>query len=409
MSNVVVFAPSPVLTVTVEDHDGAADIHLHAGGQGVWQARMLIALGASVRMCAVLAGETGNTLRHLIGDEGIDLLAVSGRGRSAAYIHDRRVGDRVVIAETAADPLSRHDLDELYGVTLRAALEDRTVILSGPASDRVLSADVYRRLAADLGIPPAAGLSPTCPDSRLDAALAGGLTVVKVSDQELFADGRISGHGQSGIIQAMHKLRDDGAADVIITRGPGAVPDPRRWRGERGVRAEAPGRRQRRRRRLAHGRRCRDARRGRHGRGRGRARRGGRGAQRHPARTWDRRGGRGAEAEGAGGGAPDRDRRPPSAHAAEPGRPRQASAAARDAARALVTNDDGIDSPGLLELAARPGMPDSMSSLRRRPRRPAAAALPSPRWSRRAGSYSNAASSTAWSPCPASRCTRRRR
>ena len=217
MSNVVVFAPSPVLTVTVEDHDGAADIHLHAGGQGVWQARMLIALGASVRMCAVLAGETGNTLRHLIGDEGIDLLAVSGRGRSAAYIHDRRVGDRVVIAETAADPLSRHDLDELYGVTLRAALEDRTVILSGPASDRVLAADVYRRLAADLksaGCRVIADLS----GPRLNAALAGGLTVVKVSDQELFADGRITGQGQRGIIQAMHKLRDDGAANVIITR-----------------------------------------------------------------------------------------------------------------------------------------------------------------------------------------------
>ena len=218
MSNVVIFAPSPVLTVTVEDHDGAADIHLHAGGQGVWQARMLIRLGATVTMCSVLAGETGNTLRHLIGDEGIHLLDVSGRGRTAAYIHDRRAGERTVIAEIAGEPISRHDLDELYGLTLRAALEDKTVILSGPASDRVLSPDVYRRLAADLG---AAGCRVIADLSgqRLDAALAGGLAVVKVSDQELFIDGRIAGHGQKGIIEAMHKLRQDGAANVIITRG----------------------------------------------------------------------------------------------------------------------------------------------------------------------------------------------
>ena len=34
---VVIFAPLPVLTVTVEDRSGEADIHVHAGGQGVWQ------------------------------------------------------------------------------------------------------------------------------------------------------------------------------------------------------------------------------------------------------------------------------------------------------------------------------------------------------------------------------------
>ncbi|WP_211482269.1 hypothetical protein [Arthrobacter crystallopoietes] len=56
MGSVVIFAPSPVLTVTVEDVEGTADIHLHAGGQGVWQARMLTALGASVTMCGVFSG-----------------------------------------------------------------------------------------------------------------------------------------------------------------------------------------------------------------------------------------------------------------------------------------------------------------------------------------------------------------
>jgi 1-phosphofructokinase len=35
---VVVFAPSPLLTVTVEDRAGQPDIHVDAGGQGVWEA-----------------------------------------------------------------------------------------------------------------------------------------------------------------------------------------------------------------------------------------------------------------------------------------------------------------------------------------------------------------------------------
>ena len=42
---VVIFAPLPVLTVTVEDRSGEADIHVHAGGQGVWQSRMVSSLG----------------------------------------------------------------------------------------------------------------------------------------------------------------------------------------------------------------------------------------------------------------------------------------------------------------------------------------------------------------------------
>lgn len=49
---VMVFAPSPQLTVTVEERGGEPDLHLHAGGQGVWQARMIASLGVPVTMCA---------------------------------------------------------------------------------------------------------------------------------------------------------------------------------------------------------------------------------------------------------------------------------------------------------------------------------------------------------------------
>jgi 1-phosphofructokinase len=217
VNEVVVFAPSPVLTVTVEDHRDHADIHLHAGGQGVWQARMLLALGATVTMCSVFSGETGQVLRHLIDDEGIHVLAVHREGRGAAYVHDRRGGERIRIAETGGEPLSRHDLDKLYGLTLRAGLGAGTIILSGPASEDVVPADVYRRLAADLRTAGRRVIADLAGD-RLTAALRGGVTVVKVSDQELLADGRVPDTSREHLIAAMHLLRAEGAGNVIISR-----------------------------------------------------------------------------------------------------------------------------------------------------------------------------------------------
>ncbi len=121
MAEVVIFAPSPLLTVSVEGQADQPAIHVHAGGQGLGQARMLLRVGASVTMCSVMSGEQGRVLRHLIADEGIILVAVEREGEGGAYVHDRRSGERVIVAETGGDPLSRHDLDELYGSRCAAA------------------------------------------------------------------------------------------------------------------------------------------------------------------------------------------------------------------------------------------------------------------------------------------------
>ncbi len=220
-SQVVLFAPSPVLTLTIEDQAGQADIHIHAGSQGVWQARMLVTLRASVTLCCVLGGETGMVLRHLIEDEGIVVNAVEGTGHNGAYVHDRRGGERVEVAEAPSDPLTRHELDELYGLTLSAALDADAVLLSGPsdhaAAQDSIPADAYRRLAADLravGKPVVADLA----GDRLAAVLESGLTVVKVSHEELLADGRADSDDQDALVRAMHELHDQGAEHVVVTR-----------------------------------------------------------------------------------------------------------------------------------------------------------------------------------------------
>ncbi|MFC0533216.1 1-phosphofructokinase family hexose kinase [Phytohabitans kaempferiae] len=216
-SHVLVFAPAPQLTVTVEHAGDAAEIHVHPGGQGVWQARMITELGPSVVMCAAVGGEIGKVLQALIAAEGIELRAVTREATSGGYVHDRRDGSRSEIAEVAGEPLNRHELDELYSLTLAAAMQAPVAVLSGPADPSVLSADTYRRLAVDLGgngVKVVADLS----GDHLEAVLRGRPYLVKVSHEELIADGRAKDDSEAELVTALYGLHDDGAEAVLVSR-----------------------------------------------------------------------------------------------------------------------------------------------------------------------------------------------
>ncbi|TFV81016.1 phosphofructokinase [Microbacterium sp. dk485] len=217
MSDVTIFAPSPLLTVTVEQVEGSDEIHIHAGGQGVWQARMLRSLGIDVTVCCALTGEIGSVLRDRIAHEGVTVSAVERAGRGAAYVHDRRGGEREEIAEQEGDPLNRHDLDELYSLTLRDGLEAGLVVLSGPAGEGTLPADLYRRLASDLR-QAGARVVVDLAGERLAAALEGGVDVLKVSHEEVIDDGLAEDASVERLLPAMHELRSRGAGAVIVTR-----------------------------------------------------------------------------------------------------------------------------------------------------------------------------------------------
>ncbi|MCH6471777.1 PfkB family carbohydrate kinase [Sinomonas terrae] len=216
--DVVVFAPTPTLTVTIEEVEGAPDIHLHAGGQGVWQARMAKLLGSSVEYCALLSGETGRVIGHLLEDEGIHVRSVSGHAASSAYVHDRRAGHRDEIAAAPGDRLSRHELDELHGLVLREGLLAKTAVLSGAPRDDAVPVDMYRRLASDLrsgGCRVIADLS----GDRLEAAISGGLELVKVAHNEMMASGRAESDDPDELVRAMRSMAADGAKAVVLTRG----------------------------------------------------------------------------------------------------------------------------------------------------------------------------------------------
>lgn len=221
-SPVVVFAPLPVLTVTVEDRSGADDIHVHAGGQGVWQSRMLSSLGVPVVLCSALGGETGDVLGHLLPMNNVTVRAVPVSARNGSYVHDRRTGSREVVAEADGSPLDRHELDALYELTLTEGLIHGWALLSGPQEDNVVPADLYRRLSTDLGAngcKVAADLS----GERLEAVLAGKPDLIKVSHEELLNDGRAKSDDAGDLVKAMHSMREDGSGTIVVSRS-GAAP-----------------------------------------------------------------------------------------------------------------------------------------------------------------------------------------
>ncbi|GGK05556.1 1-phosphofructokinase [Pilimelia anulata] len=213
----MVFAPVPLLTATIECPGATDELHLHAGGQGVWNARMVATLGVPVTLCAALGGETGDVLHHLLADEGLTLRSVEREASSGWYVHDRRTGQRTEVAASHGPALTRHELDELYGLALAEGLRANVSILSGTPDPALVAPEAYRRLAADLtgnGARVVADLT----GEHLTAVLAGGVSLVKVSHEELRAAGRVGSADRAELVDALHALAAEGAAAVIISR-----------------------------------------------------------------------------------------------------------------------------------------------------------------------------------------------
>lgn len=214
---VVVFAPAPLLTVTVERKGEDPEIHLHAGGQGFWVARMVAALGVPVTLCGSFGGEVGAVVRTLMEREGLHVVGIEADVGNAAYVHDRRSGTRDVVAEMQARALSRHEVDELYGVVLIEALEAAVCVVAGSSGPAVVPADTYRRPAADLRANDGLVIADLAGDARR-AVLAGGVRALKVSHEELLADGVVASDSIEELLGGLETLRAAGAADVVIFR-----------------------------------------------------------------------------------------------------------------------------------------------------------------------------------------------
>jgi 1-phosphofructokinase len=216
---VLVVAPTLLLTVSIErDTTGAEEVHVHAGGQGVWVARMLRALGCRPVICCPHGGESGAVARAILLADGFDLATTRVAAASATNIEEASGGERRPIVEIDPGPLDRHELDDFYGIALGAALGARVAVLTGSRWDHVLPALTFARLARDLrelSVQVVADLS----GEQLHAALAGGVDTVKVSDEDLAEEHDIEERTEAASIEALEQLRADGASSVVISRG----------------------------------------------------------------------------------------------------------------------------------------------------------------------------------------------
>ncbi|MGE5336090.1 MAG: 1-phosphofructokinase family hexose kinase [Nitrososphaerota archaeon] len=216
---VAVFSPNPMVSIAIESFsaEGGDDIHVHAAGQGVWVARMAAELGAAPVLCGFVGGEIGRVLRPLLEEMPVELRLVETAEASGAYIHDRRGGERRPVAQSAAFPASRHEVDELFSVSVAAALDSDVLALCGPYPDNAVPLDLYGGLVADVrsnGVPVIVDLS----SPRLDSALEGKPDLVKINDWQLagFVSGPVD--TEARMRAAMEAVRDRGAASVIVTR-----------------------------------------------------------------------------------------------------------------------------------------------------------------------------------------------
>lgn len=241
--SLVVFAPSPLLTITVEAAGTSRqEIHLHAGGQGFWVARMAALLGTKVSLCCALGGESGAVLRVLIARENVEVLSMECAASNGVYIHARRDGVLEQLARTECKRLSRHEADELYGLALSAALDAGVALLTGVDPPTILDSDIYRRLAGDLRSNQVQVIADLAGPS-LQAALAGGVDVLKISEEEVLAEKLASSAGMDHLLQALDGLHEAGAETVLISRAqePALVLDgsDRRYLELTGPRVEA--------------------------------------------------------------------------------------------------------------------------------------------------------------------------
>jgi 1-phosphofructokinase len=219
-----VFAPAPLLTVTIDlRSDGGEELHVHPGGQGVWVARMLGVLGATATLCAPLGGETGSVLRGLLRGESLNLRAVETPEATGAYVHDRRSGERQELWRAPLRPLGRHTVDDLFSETMAASLEAGVCVLTGTDRRRsLLPASTYTRLARDLR---ANRVIVVCDlqGELLRASLEGGVDLVKISQDELLEDGWAEGPDTGSLAAGIRALQHAGAAEVVVSQASGGA------------------------------------------------------------------------------------------------------------------------------------------------------------------------------------------
>jgi 1-phosphofructokinase len=182
---------------------------------------MLGVLGSAPVLCSTASGEVGAVARARC-DERIRLRLVDAAGSAGFYIDDRRDGERNRLAQAPSTPIDRHATDDLTAITITEGLGAGVVVLTGSNLHGTVSPTVFERLTSNLralGVRVIADLA----GAELAAVRRGGVDVIKVSDEELVADG-IAASPEIGALQAgAAGLAEEAGADVYVTCATGVL------------------------------------------------------------------------------------------------------------------------------------------------------------------------------------------
>ena len=217
---VTVFAPVLYLTVTVERSSADEDeIHIHPGGQGFWIARMLKHLGERPLLCGPVGGESGRVFLGLLSQFGMDVSTIDIADSTPTIIHDRRSGDREMIASSPNIKLARHESDDVYGRLFDRALAAPVCVVTGQ-SEQTFSLGFYKRLGHDLASAEVKVVADLHGPELRSFMEGGPVDLLKVSDEDLEKDGTLSHAGADAdeALLAMDELIDAGAKAMVLSR-----------------------------------------------------------------------------------------------------------------------------------------------------------------------------------------------
>jgi 1-phosphofructokinase len=215
---VAVFAPNPMLSVTIEARGSGDDVHCHPAGQGVWLSRMAAELGAEPVLCSLVGGETGTLLEPLLEEMSGERRLVRSTSASGAYVTDRRSGERELLAHVPPEAPSRHDADELIASATAVAMESDVLAICNPYPGDALPLEAFGNLVTNAG---GAGVRVIADLSSplIEVAAAAGPDLVKLDDWELAGVVKGPVDTPERLREAAERLRELGARNVVVTRG----------------------------------------------------------------------------------------------------------------------------------------------------------------------------------------------
>ncbi len=169
-------------------------------------------------LCCALGGEPGRVLHGLIeSNSSLTLRAADANTANGVYIHDRRGGERSEIVTVESRPLGRHATDELYGIALAAGLDADLTVVTGCRPGDLVPPEIYRRLITDLRANDKRAVADLT-GPPLAATLSAGVTLLRVSAEELLRDGCAASPALADLTETAERLNQAGAENVLISR-----------------------------------------------------------------------------------------------------------------------------------------------------------------------------------------------